>query len=273
LSIFGGFEELIYTSSLPGEAADPIGITTRLNPILDTSNINIRGTGRRGLYNILLGMRQPQFTIDILPTDIDFIWGYQDGQTPIPYLHYRNTTLGEGLTFTNAVFNRTSVEARHNEAISATIEVWADDITGNPGITFNVPTDFTPYRWLDSYLRIGDSDPETKWWSWRYEVNYNLQRLGNVSDGDTRAIKTRHFETTGLIVKDLTNFSEWIDLMDPDEPYFNITIKVNGSGSPGSDTWRELLNQDVCRWGRLEAPVGPEDLQAKRFPFTAINYA
>jgi len=276
-NIYGGFEELIYTSSAigAGETATPVGITTRLNPILDPSNINVRGTGKRGLYEILLGMRQPQFTVDILPTDIDFIGDYQNGQTEIPYLHYRNVRTGTGLTFTNAVFNRTSVESRHNEAITATIEVWADGMTALVTMgTWSTLTAVTPYRWLYSTLKIA-GPTETQWWSWRYEVNNNLQRLGNVATGATRDLKARHREVTGLIVKDLESFTEWAALMvvapASEEAKFNITITITGATGPGTGATVDLLNQDACRWGRLEAPVGPEDLQAKRFPFVAID--
>ena len=275
-SIYGGFEEIIYTSSTIGAGVTPtpVGITTRLNPILDPSNISVRGTGRRGLYDILLGMRQPQFTMDILPTDIDFIGDYQDGQTEIPYLHYvRSGVTDTGLTFTNVVFNRVSVEARHNEAITATIEAWSDGLTDLATMASWPPiTAVTPYRWLYSTLGIGGST-ETAWWSWRYEVNNNLQRLGNVDDGGIRDVKARHRDVTGLIVKDLASFAEWLALMvlAPEAGKFNITITVDGAGSPGSASDVDLLNQDACRWGRLEAPVGPEDLQAKRFPFLAID--
>ena len=281
-TIYGGFDYIIYTSAdSDGADATPRGITTRLNPILDPSNINIRGTGRRGLYDILLGMRQPQFTMDILPSDIDFIGDYQDGQTSIPRLHYRNVPEGEGLTFTNAVFNRVSVESRHNEAISATIEVWAEslqELTTQNWLTLSA---VTPYRWLHSTLKIGPPVlpvTQTAWWSWRYEVNNNLQRLGVVSTGATRAVKARHREVTGLIVKDLAGYSEWTDLMVVaplnEEDKFNITITVDGSNGPSPPAVTapiDLINQDACRWGRLEAPVGPEDLQAKRFPFLAID--
>ncbi|MCW3988666.1 MAG: hypothetical protein NWE88_01165 [Candidatus Bathyarchaeota archaeon] len=274
-SIYGGFEEIIYTSTALGMAATPVGITTRLNPILDPSNISIRGTGKRGLYDILLGMRQPQFTMDILPSDIDFISDYQDGQTEIPYLHYRNVRTGTGLTFTNVVFNRVSVESRHNEAITATIEAWSDGLTALGAMSsWGTLTAVTPYRWLYSTLKIA-TVTETEWWSWRYEVNNNLQRLGNVATGAIRDVKPRHREVTGLIVKDLASFTEWTELMvvapASEEAKFNITITIFGEDGPGSGSTVDLLNQDACRWGRLEAPVGPEDLQAKRFPFLAID--
>jgi hypothetical protein len=272
-SIYGGFEELIYTSSkTPGADATPVGITTRLNPILDPSNISVRGTGRRGLYDILLGMRQPQFTMDLLPSKIDFIGDYQDGQTEIPYLHYRNTRTGLGLTFEDVVFNRVSVESRHNEAINATIEAWSEDLQALTTQNWLTLSAVTPYRWLYSTLDIANVT-ETEWWSWRYEVNNNLQSLGNVATGAIRDVKARHRDVNGLIVKDLASFAEWTDLMvmAPEEAKFNITITINGDTGPGSGSTVDLLNQDDCRWGRLEAPVGAEDLQAKRFPFLAID--
>ncbi|TEU12235.1 hypothetical protein E3J20_01610 [Candidatus Bathyarchaeota archaeon] len=135
-------------------------------------------------------------------------------------------------------------------------------------------TAVTPYRWLYSSLSIA-SVPETEWWSWRYEVNNNLQSLGNVATGAIRDVKARHRDVSGLIVKDLAGFAEWTELMvvapASEEAKFNITITIDGAGSPGSASDVDLLNQDACRWGRLEAPVGPEDLQAKRFPFLAID--
>jgi len=278
--IFGGFEEVIYTSDAVGggETPNPVGITTRLNPFLDTSNINVRGTGRRGLYDILLGMRQPQFSIDILPTDIDFIADHQNGQTEIPFLHYRKLPSGPGLTFTNVVFNRTSVEARHNEAITATIEAWADGLGPLETMaSWPAITDVTPYRWLHSTLTI-KAVPEPAWWSWRYEVNNNLQRLGEPNTGAIRDVKARHRDVTGLIVKDLASFAEWTELMvvapASEEAKFNITITVDGGNGPSPPAVSDpvdLIDQPACRWGRLEAPVGAEDLQAKRFPFTAID--
>lgn len=268
--IYGGFEFLVYTSAdSDGTDATPRGITTRINPILDTSNINVRGTGRRGLYDILLGMRQPQFTMDILPTDIDFIADNQLGQTEIGRLHLRKLPSGPGLTFKNVYFNRVSVESRHNEAISSTIEVWAKDLLSLTSQNFLSFSDVVPYRWLHSELTI-IATIEPQWWSWRYEINNNLQRLGSVTTGLTRDIKARHKEVTGLIVKDLEGFDEWWQFM-VEKDKFNIGIRVNGSGSPGSGSWKPLISQPYCRWGRMEAPVGPEDLQAKRFPFTAID--
>jgi len=294
-SIYGGFEELIYTSDVGESLPDCVGITTRLNPIIDPSNINIRGTGSRNLYDILLGMRQIQFSIDILPSNIDFIKDYQDGQTGPDYLHYANKTLNTGITFVYPFFNRLSVESRHNEAISATIEIWAQDLIDPADTPMDpiedwpaAPSLVTPYRWLDSELTLGVV-PETAWWSWRYEANNNLQLLGNVEDGGIRAVKARHTEVSGLIIKDMASFSEWKELMDgtvgpdtleppagvhdsPEESKFNIKIEVYGSGGPQdpprSGSAVSLLD-NLCRWGRIEAPTGAEDLQAKRFPFTA----
>ncbi|GAG31424.1 unnamed protein product, partial [marine sediment metagenome] len=122
----------------------------------------------------------------------------------------------------------------------------------------------TPYRWSASDLYIGGGPERDNWWSWRYEVNNNLQRLGNVNDGGTRHIKARHRDVSGLIVMDAEDFAEYGDISDlvAEMTYFNITIEL--------DTV-DLLNCSYCRWGRLETPSGPEDLIAKRFPFTATD--
>lgn len=265
MAILGGFEALLYTSSGvdkdTGNATN-VGVVTRINPILDPSNIDVPGTGKRGLYDILLGLRDPQIAIDMVFTNKTFITAYQDGLTAIPWLHLRFPgTPDKGVTLVNAYMNRCSVESRHNEAISASLEFWAEDLVplGAPSWQALVST---PYRWLDSVLKIG-GPTESEWWSWRYEVVNNLQRLGNVDDGGTRAIRARQRRVTGLIVKDLDSFTEYTDLMNlvAEMAKFNITIQVDGV---------DLLNVN-CRWGRLEAPAGPEDLIAKRFPFTALD--
>ena len=120
----------------------------------------------------------------------------------------------------------------------------------------------TPLRWLDTELKIA-TVVETEWHLWRYEVSNNLQRLPNVSTRGTREILGKNRSVSGLIQKDLRDFDEFTDLMDisTDTAKFNITIKLGTT---------EVLNSD-CRWGRLEAPGGPEDLILKRFPFTALD--
>ena len=263
MAILGGFEALLYTSSgatKDAGSATNRGVVTRINPILDPNNIEVPGTGARGLYDILIGMLDPQISFDMVFTDKTFITAYQDGLTAIPWLHLRFPgTPDRGITLENAYMNRCSVESRHNEAISASLEMWSEDLVALGAPSFGSAVS-TPYRWSDSSLEIGGVT-ETEWWSWRYEVVNNLQRLGNVSDGGTRSLKARNRRVTGTIIKDLDSFTEYTDLMNlVSEPAkFNITIQVDSV---------DLLNSD-CRWGRLEAPGGPEDLLAKRFPFTA----
>ncbi len=264
--ILGGFEALVYTSDGATKNNGTFtnrGVMTRINPVLDPNNIDVEGTGRKGLYDILLGMREPTFTFDMLFTDASFIATYQTGAVEIPWLHMRVPgTPDSGLTFEKVKLNTLTVEGRHNEAINATGEAWAQDVEalGAPAAWPSVVT--TPYRWSDSALSIGGVT-ETEWWSWRYEVNNNLQRLGNVASGGTRDIKGRRRGVTGQIIRDLDSFTDWTDLMNlvAEQAKFNITITLGGS---------TLLNQN-CRWGKLEAPVTATDLWAKRFPFTALD--
>jgi len=265
-TILGGYEPLVYTSD-GALKSDPTftsrGVMSRINSVLDPGNINIDGTGRRGLYDILLGMREPVFTAEVLFTDPTFISVYQTGVAEIPWLHMRVPgTPDAGLTFEKVKLNTLSVEARHNEAIAATIEFWAQNVVALAAPAGWPAAVTTPKRWSDSVLSIA-TVPELEWWSWRYEVNNNLQRLGNVASGATRDIKARNRSVTGLIVRDLSSFADFTTLMNTaaEMAKFNITITV--SGTP-------FLNSN-CRWGRIEAPVVPTDLWAKRFPFTALD--
>jgi len=276
-SILGGFLGTIYTNpTLNTGTATNRGIITRFNPVVDPGNLPVKGTGERGLYDILIGRREPRITIEFLPTDKDWLASIQDGSSGTEFLFLKFVG-GKGLTFVDAYVNRFTLEGRDAEAIQCSAEFWAGGdatypvgvMTWDPATGGILPTclwgarQTTPYRWLDSDLRIGVAT-ETQWWSWRYEVNNNLQRLGNVATGGTRAIKPKQRDVSGSIVKDLEDFEEYGAIADlaAEMARFNIRIRLDST---------EMLNCDRCRWGTLEAPSGPEDLIAKRFPFTATD--
>lgn len=260
MSIQGGFEALVYTSSTKTGAATNVGVATRVNPQVNPGNIDVPGTGRRGLYDILLGTVEPVFTLDIQPTLASFIDTYQDGQTAIPFLHLKSGSIG--LTFTDVYINTLSLEQRVSVALQGSIELWAKLGEGLAAASWGSSV-ITPLKWLDTQLEIAGV-VETEWHMWRYEVNNNLQRLPNVATRGTREIDARNRAVTGQIQKDLRDYTEFIALMNvagAEPSKFNITISIDGT---------EVLNSN-CRWGRIEAPAGPEDLVLKRFPFTALD--
>lgn len=278
-AILGGFLGTVYTA--PSMAADKVnrGVITRFNPTLSPGNLPVRGTGERGLYNILIGRREPVFTIDFLPTDADWLASLRSGSAGDSLMHLYFQSVNKGLTFENYACNRLSIEGREGEIIRASAEFWAGGGTNWPvGIKDYddvAPTgsygdrEILPYRWLDSKLHIGVVSPVLTWWSWRLEINNNLRRLGDVEDGSTRDLQARQRDVSGLVVMDLADFAEYeliADVTIPDMAYFNITIELGPTGA-----LVDMLNCNSCRWDRLEAPSGPEDLIAKRFPFTATD--
>lgn len=273
MSLLGGFLGTVYTGATIDGAKTNRGVITRFAPSIDPGNLPVRGTGERGLYDVLIGMRAPVFTIDFTPTDKDWIVAIQDGSAVSSFLHLYFASVNKGLTFENYAANRLSLECNQGEIVRASAEFWAggganwpvglrdyDDTT--PGGAYGARMT-TPYRWLDSTVDIALST-ETQWWSWRYEVVNNLQRLGNVADGSTRLLVPRQRDVSGLIVKDCEDFVEYGDIADvaAEMARFNITINLDGI---------DMLNCDRCRWGRLETPSAPEDLIAKRYPFTATD--
>lgn len=260
MSIKGGFEGTLWTSSTKAGPATNVGIVTRFGPTVEPGNLEVPGTGRRGLYDILLGMVEPKVSIDFQPTSVSFLSTYQDGQTAIPFLHLRLSAT-VGITWTSAYINTLSLETRAGGIPSATMELWC--LLGEALSMGSLGSEVTtPYRWLDTILRIA-TVVETEWHLWRYEVNNHLQRLSNVSSRASREIDARNRTVTGLIQKDLRDFTEYTAMMTVGSTpaKFNITITVFGT---------ELLNSS-CRWGPLDAPAGPEDLILKRFPFTALD--
>lgn len=259
MSIQGGYGTNVYQSQTIAGNASHIGITTRISPVVEPNNIDARGTGRRGLYNVLLGMIEPQITLEMNLNDKAFLTDYQDGQTAIPFLHLKTGSIG--VTYTNAYVNRVSVTSRHNEALAVTVEIWAEEGEALAAATFGSPS-VVPYRWLDTTLLL-DAVPETQWWEWRYDINNNLQRLGDVDSGGTREIVARHRNVSGSLVKDLRSWSEFITMMDTSSEDGLVAFLMTIDGVA-------VINSDG-RWGRIEAPTGPEDLIAKRFPFTLLD--
>ena len=274
MSILGGFLGTVYTGATIDGNKTNRGVITRFAPSIDPGNLPVRGTGERGLYDILLGMRAPVFTIDFQPTDKDWIASIQDGSLNSAFMHlYFSSVPATGLTFENYAVNRLSLECTQGEIVRASAEIWAgggsewpvglrDYADDDPGGSYS-GREKTPYRWLDSTVDIALAT-ETQWWSWRYEVVNNLQRLGNVADGSTRLLVPRQRDVSGLIVKDCEDFAEYGAIADvaAEMARFNITIELDGE---------DMLNCDYCRWGRLETPSAAEDLIAKRFPFTATD--
>ena len=91
MSILGGFLGTVYThTSMNAGTAINRGVITRFNPVLDPGNINVRGTGERGLYDVLLGFRQPRFTIEFMPQSEAWIKSIQDGSAGIEFLFLHN---------------------------------------------------------------------------------------------------------------------------------------------------------------------------------------
>jgi len=261
MSIQGGFNANVYESAVKGGSAnaDHIGLTTRINPIVDPSNILGKGTGRRGLYNIALGVVEPQISFDMLLNDKTFLTTYQDGQTAIPFLHLKTGSIG--ITLTNPYVNRVTVVARTNEGLQVTVDLWAESGEALTTQTWGSPS-ASFYRWLDTEFQL-DTTPETQWWEWRYEINNNLQRLADVDSGGTREIVAKGRDVTGSLVKDLRSWTEFTEMMNTasEASLVLFTIKLDGT---------TLINSNG-RWGRLEAPIPAEDLIAKRFPFTLLD--
>jgi len=266
--IAGGFQAELHTSATKTGVTTFRGFVQRINPSLNPNNINVRGGGRRGLYDIILGMREPVISFDLIVTDETFLSSYQNGESSIAFMHIRyNMNVDIGLTFTTVRFNTQSVECRAGEAVNATIEVWAVAVEVLAGASFANPSGSAiPWSDTDFYL---DEDglgfvEETTWQSWRYEVNNNLERLPNVNDGSTRDMVPRSRTVTGMLIKDLADFDEYIGIVDED-PMIDFKLEIEGVGSP------TIMFSNEGRWGRVETPGGVQDLVYKRYPFTLLD--
>ncbi len=266
--IAGGFQVELHTSATETGATTFRGFVQRINPAMNPNNINVRGGGRRGLYDVLLGMREPTITLDLILTDETFLSTYQNGETPVSWVHVRyNLDTPFGLSYQTVRMNTVSVECRAGEAVRATIELWAVLVQDLALANFASPSG-TAIRWSDTDFFLDEDGQgfveELTWQSWRYEVNNNLQRLPNVNSGATRDMVPRQRGVTGMLVKDLADFDEYLSIVDEDAK-IDFKLEINGVGTP------TIMFSNEGRWGRLEGPGGIEDLVYKRYPFTLLD--
>jgi len=270
MPILGGWNTTVWYGGDPTPATC-LGVITRPDPVLDPALINIRGTGKRGLRNIILGLKDFRLNIEWAPSDSAFIRQYQDG-TEISKMHYKVGT-NVGLTFTALKIERLTVSCRAGDILRASAEIVAKDVRT---LDTNCPWGGTEIddvlAWINFIIKVAPKATPTspvinsKWHEWRYEVRNNLERLANVDTKTTRSLEQRHRDVTGMLVWDLENYSEWLEFVGSDaEKKFYLQIMHASNYLLGS------ANGVYTQWGRLDAPHGPEDLQLKRFPFTCLD--
>ena len=261
-NILGGFEGKAYKSTTEEGAKTNLGVVTRFNPLVDPGNIDVRGTGRRGLYNILLGIREPRFEMDLLVADESFLDDIIDGQTAISWLHLKVGAGGAGLSFEEAYANRITGSCRAGEAVNATVEFWSEGAQAYVSAGAIGADQTTPKRWSDSVVSLAGATI-TDWHEWRFEVNNNLQRLANVADGGTRAVKARHRDVSATLIRDLVNYTDYVNILNlaSEQAIFNFTLSLEGT---------ELINSNA-RYGPLASPAGGEDLITRQFPLEILD--
>ena len=286
MSIYGGWNVTLWSGGSPGNPSANIGIVTRPDPVFDPSIISVDGTGRRGLYDIVLGVRDPRLTVEWAPAYLSssltpvsdatsFIRSFQAG-AEIAALHYllAKGPAAVGLTFANCRIDRLAVSCRAGDILRCTAEILAKSVAladascpwGGSELTKALA-----WHYLD-VLVAPKSTPttpveNTKWHEWTYEVRNNIERLINVNDKTTRSLEIRSRRVTGSLTWDFDSLTEYSDMVGVDaSKLFALQVKdSDGNYLLGASGYAN------AQWGRLEAPVGPEDLKLKRFPFTSLH--
>jgi len=265
MSIKGGWDTTLWYGAAPTPVN--LGVVTRPDPNLDPALINVRGTGKRGLRDIILGLKDFRVSVEWAPASVSFITSFQAG-AEIAALHYKVAALG--LTFKPAYVERLTVSCRAGDYLRCSGEIVAKEVVTLEA--FSGTEVDTVLDWTNFQIRVAPKSAPTvpatvsDWHEWRYEVRNNFERLPNVDAKTTRSLVQRHREVTGLLVRDLNDYAEWLEFVGGDaEKKFYIQVKQGANYLLGS------ASGIYSQWGRLEAPHGPEDLQLKRFPFTCID--
>jgi len=286
VSIYGGWSTTIWFGGAVGNPSTNVGIVTRPDPIFDPALIEVAGTGKRGLYDILMGIKDPRLTVEWIPGYIsgsgtpvsdstNFIRTYQAG-AQLATLHYlvKKAPSAVGLTFSNARIDRLTLSCRAGDVLRATAEFLAENVAAVDalcpwsGVEINKALAW-PYVSVYVAPKSAPTVPveNTKWHEWRYEVRNNIERLANVNNKGTRSLELRSRRVTGTLVWDFENFTEYTDFVGASaDALFALHVKDDDNNYLlGQASWAN------AQWGRLEVPHGPEDLQLKRFPFTSLN--
>jgi len=265
MPIKGGWDTTIWYGAAPTPTC--LGVVTRPDPVLDPALIEVRGTGKRGLREIVLGLKDFRVNVEWAPASVSFITSFQAG-AEIAALHYKAGAVG--LTFKPAYVERLSVSCRAGDIARCSGEFVAKEVVtleAISGTEVNTVLDWTNFE-VKVAPKTAPTVPATnsKWHEWRYEVRNNFERLANVNAKTTRSLEQKHREVSGLIVWDLEDYAEWLEFVGGDaEQKFYIQIKQGANYLLGS------ASGVYSQWGRLESPHGPEDLQLKRFPFTSVD--
>ena len=232
--------------------------------------IEVRGTGKRALRDIILGVKDPRINIEFVPPNSSFVRAYQTG-AEIATLHYKVGTIG--ITFSNCRVNRMTVTCRAGDIMRVTAEILGSNIaalaSGCPWAGNEIET---ALHWIGTSVKVAPKSNPTvpvvnsKWHEWRYEIRNNIERLPYVDSKGTRSLELRHREVNGLLVWDFEDMAEFTEFVGSDaEDKFYLQILEGANYMLGS------ASGSLAQWGRLEAPHGPEDLILRRFPFTCID--
>jgi hypothetical protein len=277
--IYAGFEarlyeflEATYGVGPTTEDMNEVYFTESIEPSVDPSLIKVRGIGSRDLAQIIRGLQNVTLKVVILPKPdlqswIDYIVSNPDKSFTLEALYTKGANI-KSLRHYGCRMNSVEMECEAEELLRATMTFFGQKFETatnkmSSGSYNTVPGDLTP--WYNTYIKKAGVTFE-KCVAWKFTVNENLKQVAVIPSGGTgyllKYLQPRHREVTGELTVNFEDQTEFNEVVNDNE--FSLEF---GFGTSKKAT---LSN---CKWSKITAPTGPEDLIAFKLPFVAKSIA
>jgi len=243
-----------------------------IEPAVNPNNIKLRGVGSIDLQAIKKGLRAPSLKISYpLPSD-----------APINFLQYAKAELAKSLSvqvlyykgvfaeatdiisllYTGCKFQRATVECSIEDAVKASVELLAQDLTAGTakltGASYADQAGAVPF--YESYIKK-DAVTLERVTDWKWTIENNLKQVSVIRSPNGHLLKYlphRHRDLTGEVVFEFESKEEFDDVVNDAE--FTLEFSLGGSS-------KAVFSG--CKWDNTTAPTRIEELVSLKAAFVA----
>jgi len=253
-------EETTYGVTPATPAMHGIGSVISVDPILNPSNIKVRGTGSRDLQFIKRGLRQADLKVNYHPhtlfmADLTLLNSYSIE------IVYEKASGIFALLYQGCRINNVTAECSVEDCLKMT----TDFIGRNAGIlTTKVGQSYTDHEaaipFYESYVKKNTVTLE-RVTDFKFEIANNLKRIPVIRGQDGYMLKyltARHRDLSGEVTFNFETDEEFDDAINDNE--FSLEFGLGGTNK---------ANFVGCKWQNVSTPTRIEDLVALKAPFVA----
>jgi hypothetical protein len=246
-----------------------------LEPAVNPNNLKLLGVGSVDLQAIKRGLRSPSLKITYpLPSDapINFLQYAKDElekSLSIQLLYYKDVFTSAtdviSLLYTGCKFQKLQVECSIEDAVKATAELLAQDLTAGTaklsGATYADYSGAVPF--YESYIKK-DTATLDRVTDWKFTVENNLRQVAVIRASNGHVLKYlphRHRNLTGEVIFEFESKEEFDNVINDTE--FTLEFGLGGSNKATFSN---------CKWENVEAPTRIEELVSLKAEFVAKSF-